>query len=118
MKKLCLILLSLVIVMSASAQRKVYYRYSRPSRVIVSYGWGYPYYYPYGWWYPYPSYYYHESKLDMQIEDIRAEYKDRIRAVRHDKSLSRSERRSKIDALRSQREEAIMDARKDYYKSR
>jgi hypothetical protein len=125
MKKLFVIVLSIMIVTAASAQYKGgghYWgggRYYHPhTRVIVGVGAGYysPYYY-----YPfYPTYgygYWTPSKLELKIQDIQADYKDRIYSVRHDKSISKSERKAMIRQLKSDRELAIRDAERNYYKS-
>jgi len=135
MKKLLIVLLSLGLAFGASAQRGhgggghvVYYR-SAP-RVVVGigayspfynpyyFGWGYPFgYYPYG--YPYNYYgYRHDSKLDLQIEDIRNDYQHQIKDVRHDKSIPRSERKAKIRDLKYQRDKEITEAKRDYYERR
>lgn len=127
MKKLFVIVLSMTVVIAASAQSKTgvrYWgggRYYRPhSRVIVGVGAGYyPYYYDpfysYGYWGG-PRFH-RPSRLELRIEDIQADYKDRIYSARHDKSLSKSERKATIHQLRSDRDVAIRDAERNYYKS-
>ena len=123
MKKLFVILLSMIIMVSASAQHRYvasghYYRPIR-SRVIVSYG-SYPAYYyspgfyDYGFYRPY---YYRPSRLALEIEDIQSDYNDRIWSVRHDDRLSKRERRMKIHQLKSDRDQAIRDAERNYYRS-
>ena len=127
MKKLFIILLlmsSYVTVTSASAQFHGYVRggYYRPYIVhryyyydpfFSPYWYGYPYYmYPYG--YP-PSP--RASKLDQEIADLEHDYSQKIASVRMNHSLSRPERRSRIRELRHQRNEAIENAKRDYYKS-
>jgi hypothetical protein len=122
MKKLFVILLSMIIVASASAQHRYitarhYYRPVR-SRVIVSYG-SYPAYYSpgfydYGFYRPY---YYRPSKLALEIEDIQSDYKDRIWSVRHDDRLSKRERKMKVHQLKSDRDQAIRDAERNYHRS-
>jgi hypothetical protein len=127
MKKIFVIVLSIMIVTAASAQVKGgghYYRgggryYHPHTRVFVGLGAGYysPYYYPF---YPYPPYdygYRRPSRLELKIEDIQADYKDRIYSVRHDKNISKSERKAMIHQLKSDRELAIHDAQRNYYKS-
>lgn len=129
MKRVLIISLAVMLAGSVSAQ-KVRVRdrddrfYARP-RVSVGIGLGaYPLfnpYYPYYWYgpaygYPYGYYRpYHESRLDIQIEQIRNDYQDRIWSVRHDNSLSRSERKQKVHSLKHERDDAILQARKDYY---
>src|SRR6185295_456258 len=128
MKKLFVVVLSTMMVITTSAQYKGggHYRggggyYHPHTRVIVGLGAGYysPFYYPYYPFYPntygYPV---RPSRLELKIEDIRADYKDRIYSVRHDKSLSKSERKGMIHQLKSDREMAIHDAQSNYYKSR
>src|SRR5438309_8118579 len=106
MKKLFIILLSLGVVASASAQRHFSgghmggHVYVPHTRVVVGVGAYAPFgfgYYPYGyfggpWGYP-PMYSEaRPSRLDLQIQDIKADYKDRIWSARHDKSLPKAER--------------------------
>lgn len=126
MKKLFIILFSLGIVASASAQRHWGggAHYVPRTRVIVGVGAYAPFgYYPYGYYgyspFGYPPVYREArpSKLDLQIEDIKADYKDRIWSARHDKSLSRAERKNTVHQLKAEREQAIIDAKRDYYKS-
>ena len=127
MKKLFVIVLSMMMVIAASAQFKGggHYRgggtyYHPHTRVIVGVGAGYysPFYYPYYPVYPY-SYGYpvRPSRLELEIADIRADYQDRIYSVRHDRSLSKGERKERIHQLKSDRELAIRDAQSNYYKS-
>lgn len=109
--------------LSASAQKVVHVapHYVRP-RVAVGVGFGYPYYSPWGWYSPYYAYppafgYSHRpTKLDLQITDIQNDYKDRIWSARNDKSLSRYDRREKVHELKTDRDAAINQAKKDYYK--
>jgi hypothetical protein len=92
-------------------------------------GWGYGYY-PYGY-YPYSPYWYNPwyayppggyyrsarpSKLDLQIEDIKTDYRDKIWSVRHDESLSRKQKRQQVHDLKHERDNEILQAKKDYYK--
>jgi hypothetical protein len=129
MKKLLVVLLSMIVVITASAQhrggrhfqpRHYYHHYYRPhTRIIVGLGGYYPYYplSPYNYW-GYPPYYSRPSKLDLEIQDIRADYKDKIWSVRHDKNLSRKERKKEIHELKAERDQAIRDAERNYYLSR
>jgi hypothetical protein len=112
MKKLFVILLSMGLVITASAQ------HYRPRTTVVLSGGYYPnYYYPYGYTFLGRPYYYRPSKLALEIDDIQSDYQDRIWAVRHDKSLSRTERKMRIHELKSQRDQAIRDAERNYYDS-
>ncbi|MBS1948587.1 MAG: hypothetical protein JST47_12550 [Bacteroidetes bacterium] len=129
MKKLLIVMISLALAGTVSAQRighsggggGVYYH---APRVIVSgglypyYGFGFgfnpffPYYYPYG---PY-GYYHRPSKLDLQVLDIKNDYNDKIWSAKHDTSLSRKERREKVHELKVQRDREINDLKMNYYK--
>jgi len=121
MKKLLIILAVTGLAFSASASpviRGGRYYHSRP-HVIVSagiYSPFYPYYsYPF---YPYPvvGYPARPTKLELKIEDIQNDYKDKIWSARHDKSLSRQERKSTVQELKHERDQAIIDTKKNYYK--
>src|SRR5215469_9131028 len=113
--KLFLVLLSLSVAFGASAQRGGhavvvghggyyhggYYHGGWYPRTYVGVGFGYPWWgWGYGWygpWYgPYPAYYYGygamPNQLELQVQDIRNEYKDKIKDVKHDKALSHRER--------------------------
>lgn len=133
MKKIIAILLALAVVSGASAQRHVGgvrggYR-GGGTRVIVSaggfypfgayYGFGMPYGFGYGYPYGYPyggGYGYRPSKLDLQIEDIKHDYADKIASARADDGLTRKERRNEVKALKRERDNTILQAKKDYYK--
>ncbi|MET0242076.1 MAG: hypothetical protein ABW174_01350 [Flavitalea sp.] len=136
MKKLIVVLMALGLAFGASAQRgKAPVRVQQPAqRVVVVrsyppfspfYGYGRGFYGPYGFgnsrfgYDPY-GYGYRErrpSKLDLEIEDIQNDYKDRIASVRSDDELSRKEKRSKIQELKYLKEKEIIDAKKSYYKT-
>jgi hypothetical protein len=118
-----IIIFALGITYHASAQKvvRVVPRYPRTHVAVgVGLGWGpyYPYYNP---WYAYPPGYYYSprpTRLDLEIQDIQNDYKDRIWSVRHDESLSRKERRRKVHELKHERDNEIIQAKKDYYKRR
>lgn len=120
MKKLFVLLFSLGLTVGAFAQHGHYSHrvYVRP-RVVVGLGYS-PFYYPYydPFLYPYPPVYNSRpSRLEMKIEDIKADYKDRIWSARHDKSLSRQDRKQEIHSLKVERDQKIEDAKRDYYKT-
>jgi len=130
MKKALVILLSLSLALGASAQGKVYRggaRYVRPRVTVItpiypsySYGYGYrfsPFYSPYYDPFAFQRYEATPSKLDLHIEDIQNDYQYQISTVRHDKSLSGPERRQRIRDLKHQREDAIIQAKENYYNS-
>lgn len=131
MKKFLIVLLATGLALGASAQRVShgggrYYHgghYGR-SRVIISTGVYAPFYpYGYGYWgYPYYPYSYgyieRPTRLELKIEDIRNDYQDKIWSARHDNSLSRKERRAAVHRLKHERDQAIIDAKRDYYKSK
>jgi hypothetical protein len=135
MKKLIVILFALGLAFGASAQNKrsgsispvpgkkvaivrsyppfsPFYGYGRPY-----YGYS-PFYSPFG---PvFDNGYRHQNRptrLDLQIEDIKNEYQDRIWSVRHSDELSRKEKRQKVQELKTSREKEIIETKKDYYKS-
>lgn len=126
MKKLLIILLAGGLAFSASAQKFVNrgsYYHPR-SRVVISTGiyaplhpyYGYGYYsYPF---YPYPYYIERPTRLDLKIEDIRNDYRDRIWSARHDKTLPRKERRNMVHKLKHERDEAIIEAKRNYHKTK
>lgn len=136
MKKLLIIMFSVGLALGASAQRGHIgggyhgggYVYRPHVSVGLGLGFGYspfyPYYgYPYGlyspWGYPYPGYYYGHgpipSKLALQIEDIKNDYSARISDTRHDKTIPGKERRQRIRQLKHDRDQAVIQARRDYY---
>lgn len=131
MKTLLIILLSVTISLGASAQHgghgfrgKGYY--APVTRVYVSpfsygFGYGYPYFgYPYfgfpNYGYGYPNYRNREIpyKLDLQIQQIKNDYKGKIIAARNDKSLSGKQRRQEIRSLKTDRDKGIIDAKMNF----
>jgi hypothetical protein len=134
MKRIFAILLSLGLAFGASAQHGHiggggFYHGGGHVVVVprayvgVGFGVGYPWGYPYSWygpWYaPYPPYYYGygamPSQLELQVRDIRRDYDQQIKDVKHDKSLTRQERSARVDQLKQDRENAIVQARHDYF---
>jgi hypothetical protein len=85
-----------------------YYGYS-PYFGYPSYGYGYPYGYSNGYRYSRPT------RLDLQLQDIRDDYSERIYQVKHDKSIKRKERKKQVHGLEHERDKAIIQAQKDYY---
>jgi len=130
MKKLMVIVLALGLAMGASAQRFGHgsigggrHVYIAPPRVSVGVGFGYapfysPYYSPFGYYpYGYNNVYGHRpTKLDLKIEDIKNDYEDKIWSAKHDESLTRKERRKIVHQLRAERDQAVTDAKRNYYK--
>ena len=125
MKKISIVLFSIIMALSASAQKAVVRPIVHAGPRVVYYYHPYywhPYWHPYygvgySWYYGHPAYYYHHpTRLEKQIEDIENEYSDRINSVRADDSLTGHEKRVKIRELRHERDQAISDAKKDYYK--
>jgi hypothetical protein len=136
MKRLIIVLVSLAFAFSAAAQghpRLGNVKTVRPRVAIVggyapmfpAYGFGYGpgFGLGYGYRFGYHPFYnpmyraYRPSKLDLQIEDIRKDYQDKIWSVRRDKDLSRKERRQIVSELKQEREDVIYDTRRNYYKS-
>jgi hypothetical protein len=128
MKRLVLILVVTAVSIGATAQHAVIRHGGyRRSHVIISVGrplyyspyyYGYydPFYYPFypGYVYRYPG----ETRLELKIDDIRNDYRDKIWSARHDKSLSKAKRKKIIHQLKYERDQAINRAKRDYYKSR
>lgn len=121
MKKLLIIVAAIGLAYSASAVPIPHggrFYHSRP-HVVVSAGIYSPFYPYYGYpFYPYPAFGYAErpTRLDLKIEDIQNDYKDKIWSARHDKSLSRHERKSTVEQLKHERDQAIIDTKRNYYK--
>ena len=121
MKKISIVLFSVIMALSASAQKVIVHPGVPVGPRIVyyprSYYWN-PYFYGgFNYWYDRPVYYYHRpTKLETQVQDIENEYSDRISSVRADDSLTHHERRVKIRELKHERDQAIDDAKKNYYK--
>jgi hypothetical protein len=126
MKKLLIILIVSAVSLGASAQHG-YTRHGgggyRRSHVVVSVGapiypyYGYGYYDPF--YSPFNRYGYapRETRLERKISDIRNDYRDKIWSARHDKSLRGSEKRETIHRLKQERDQAINDTKRNYYKS-
>jgi hypothetical protein len=118
MKKLFVMLLSVIIVLTASAQKTyVAPHYYHPrTRVVVGVGGYYPYYpFYYDPFWGTPPYYGRPTKLEIRVQDIKADYRDRIWSARHDDKLSKTERKSEIHRLKAEREDAIRDAERNYH---
>ena len=125
MKKIIAIMLVCAIGLSASAQRSRsgHRNVHRGVRSHVSIGIGSSSHYSYNRFYsPFNTYpsrnysYSRPSQLDLAIQDINNEYRDRISSARLDKSLTRQQRKQVIRNLRYEREKAIIDTRRNYYK--
>jgi hypothetical protein len=133
MKTIVMVCLAVVLTTAVSAQKYNRSRYPQPRvRTSISVGIGSPYYSPYRspFLRSYPSYgtrslpyysapvYSRPARLEMEISDIRADYNDRIWSVRHDKSLSKFERKAEIRRLKSERDRALRDAEFSYHRRR
>jgi hypothetical protein len=127
MKKTLIILFAIGLSLGAAAQRGHgggHGYYYRPHVVIGlgAYAPFYPYYgFGYSPFYPYPGYGYgygyHASKLDMKIADIKNDYADKINSAKSDNTLSRKERKTVVHTLKRERDQAIYDLKRNYYKS-
>ncbi|WEK33416.1 MAG: hypothetical protein P0Y53_13070 [Candidatus Pseudobacter hemicellulosilyticus] len=134
MKKLLIVLFAVGLALGASAQKVIRGgSYHRPPRVIVTpgigfgFGYGYgmgmmsPFYRPYydPFYYPYGGNARNRpSRLDREIQDIQADYADRIESVRLNRELSGKERRQLIRSLKAERDQRVLDTRKNYYYKR
>ena len=131
MKKLLIVLVSVGLAFSASAQKGFHGSHFHGPRVIVGIRGGYsPFYRPYSPFYspysPFSPYYSpfaynynpRPSRLDLDIEDIRIDYADRIKSVKMDDGLKRREKRQRIRELKYERDRAINDAKRNYYYNR
>jgi hypothetical protein len=124
MKKISIVLFSVILALGASAQKVIVRPVVPVHPRVVYYARPYPYYlnpnFYYGFNYPWYGrqayYHYRPTKLERQITDIENEYKDRISSVRADDSLTHHERREKIRELKHERNQAVDDAKKNYYK--
>jgi len=121
MKKLLIILLTIATIGSAYAMPPRGGFHGGGSRTTVILGGGFynPYYYPFGF-YGYPYYPYGiptpPSKLDLQIQGIKTDYSDKIKSVKMDDTLTKEERKEKVREFKTERSEAIIQAKQDYYK--
>ena len=126
MKKLIIILIATVITTAASAMPGHGWRgggwhgggYYQPRTIIWGGGFYNPWYSPWGYGF-YPYYGYRPSppsKLDLQIEQIRVNYADKIRSVRMNHDFTREERRKEIKDLKNNRSNDILTAKKNFYK--
>src|SRR5512136_1538359 len=104
--------ISLVSLAQKGSVARVYYYHPR---VIVGlgayspfypyYGFGYAPYFGYPW-YGYPN---RPSKMEMKIEDIRNDYRDKIKSAKADKSLTKAERKETVKNLKQERDQEIAD---------
>jgi hypothetical protein len=136
MKKLVVMVIALGLVFGASAQyKRTGPRNVRPGKTVIVrtypsispfYGYGRGYY-GYSPLYGYSPFGYgfnngympqnKPTKLDLEVEDIKNEYQDRIKSVRLADDLSRKEKRQKVQELKSMRDKLITETKKNYYKS-
>ncbi len=125
-------MLAITVTLGASAQRISHgFRggyYAPVTRVYISpfsygIGFGYPYLgYPYAafspYGYPHNRYRQTPYKLSLQIEEIKNDYKNQIKAARKDKTISHSQRRQEIRTLKADRDKAIIDAKMNFWPRR
>lgn len=123
MKKIIVVLVLTAMVQVASAMPPVHgggFRGGFYPRTTVVVGGGFysPYYSPFGFYgYPYAAAPYQPTKLDMQVANIRNDYADKIESVKLDKDLTGKERRSQIRTFKRDRDQAVLEAKRNYYKS-
>ncbi len=93
------------------------------------YGFGYGYYrysyfgtpffgYPYGYMSPIMVITGANYNLSLQIQSIKMDYRNQIRNARKDKSMSHAERRKEIRNLKTERDQAIISAQRNYRSGR
>ncbi|WP_147203145.1 hypothetical protein [Segetibacter aerophilus] len=146
MKKLLVILFSLSVTLSAMAQPKIggtfrgrVYNgggahYVRPRVTVIApvvpyYGYGLGLgYNRFGYGYsPFNDPFYYQrndfrrdskpTQLDLQLEEIDNEYDYKISSVKDDKTLSKDERKQKVRDLKHEKDQEIIEAKKNYYKA-
>jgi len=122
MKKIIIATMLIATVSVASAMPAGHIGGFHGGRTTIIYGGGFynPWYSPFSFYYGYPFYTTvpnMPSKLDMQITDIKNDYSDRIASVKMDKTLTKQEIREKVKAFKRERNEAIDEAKRNYYKS-
>lgn len=122
MKTILVFCLAFVIATGASAQKYIRHPYPQPRvHTSISLGIGsgyYPYYSSFYQPYYGTPIYTRPSRLENEIADIKADYRDRIWSAKHDRSLSNSERKSEIRRLKTERDRAIRDAEYSYHRRR
>ncbi|MDP4283726.1 MAG: hypothetical protein Q8891_04845 [Bacteroidota bacterium] len=132
MKTIIIIFSLTIFSLGVSAQREGGHHHSYSPRVVVvpsvgfGFGYGYPFMgYPYlGYPYPYNymSPYYGVRKmpynLSLEIQSIKIDYKTKIRNARNDKNLGHSQRRQEIRNLKSERDQAIINAQRNFNQRR
>ncbi|WP_133990831.1 hypothetical protein [Dinghuibacter silviterrae] len=95
------------------AYAPAYYGYGYGFYPGFYWGLGYPYWtYPYG--YPYGHV---PTKLESQVSSIKADYADRIESVKADNTLSRKDKRQQIRNLKNERDEAVANAVRSYWRT-
>lgn len=127
MKKIIAVLVLTAMVKVASAMPPMHgggFRGGFYPRTTVVVGGGFysPYFSPFGFYgYPYGAPYavapYQPTKLDIQVANIRNDYADKIESVKLDKDLTGKERRSQIRTFKRDRDQAVLEAKRNYYKS-
>ena len=122
MKTILAFCLAFVIKTNAAAQKYYGHPYYHPRiHTYVGIGLGYPYYsyYP-PFYYPYYArpFYTKPTKLEREVTDIKADYKNKIWTARHDTSLSHPEKKNEVHRLKSERNTAIRDAEHNYHKKK
>ncbi len=90
----------------------------------AGFGYGYaynPFFSPFAYnsfYYPYNVQPSQPSKLDLEIEQINTDYRHDVADIRHDNTLSSSERKQKIRDLQHDKQSSILDAKQKYYNER
>jgi hypothetical protein len=129
MKKMLIVMVSLGLALGASAQHFGGHGggyHVRGPRLAIGFGAGYPFFNPYygaysPFGYPYRGGYGYSSRpsrLELQVQDIKLDYSDRIKSVKMDRTIRGRQRRQVIRQLKNDRDRAIVDAKRNYYYNR
>ncbi len=95
-----------------------------PVNPWFGFGYGVGYYSPYRYspfYNPYDPFYRNRprqvqpTELDLKIEEIENDYDYQIDVVKHDKTIPKDDRKARERELKHQKEQAIIDAKKNYY---
>lgn len=93
----------------------------RPVLIVGAYSpfyYGYNPYMGFGNPYVYNHFYNRPTKLDLQIADIKNDYQQKIKSAKSDNSISKAERKQVVRDLKHDRDQEIIEVKRNYYKMR